>query len=147
MTKKLPQIYTANHATFQINIRKITVQICGSPSNFRLLMEDFRPNFKRKPICFRGKLLSLFGIYPQINTIHIYVYIYIYIIYKQSATLSKIHHKRTTFTLGIIGFQVTFIVTFKSKHIHIQVQTHAHSSPNTNKFRPAIGQNSFSPSD
>ena len=29
MTQKLPQIYTANHATFPIQIRKITVQICG----------------------------------------------------------------------------------------------------------------------
>ena len=29
VTQKLPQIYTANHATFQILIRKITVQICG----------------------------------------------------------------------------------------------------------------------
>ena len=27
---KLPQIYTANHATFPIQIRKITVQICGN---------------------------------------------------------------------------------------------------------------------
>ena len=30
MTQKLPQIYTANHATFPIQIRKITVQICGN---------------------------------------------------------------------------------------------------------------------
>ena len=29
VTQKLPQIYTANHATFPIEIRKITVQICG----------------------------------------------------------------------------------------------------------------------
>ena len=29
VTQKLPQISTANHATFQIRIRKITVQICG----------------------------------------------------------------------------------------------------------------------
>ena len=27
---KLPQIYTENHATFPIQIRKITVQICGN---------------------------------------------------------------------------------------------------------------------
>ena len=30
VTQKLPQIYTANHATFPIRIRKITVQICGN---------------------------------------------------------------------------------------------------------------------
>ena len=30
MTQKLPQIYTANHATFPIQIRKITVQISGN---------------------------------------------------------------------------------------------------------------------
>ena len=30
MTQKLPPIYTANHATFPIQIRKITVQICGN---------------------------------------------------------------------------------------------------------------------
>ena len=30
MTQKLPQIYTENHATFRIQIRKITVQICGN---------------------------------------------------------------------------------------------------------------------
>ena len=30
VTPKLPQIYTANHATFPIRIRKITVQICGN---------------------------------------------------------------------------------------------------------------------
>ena len=30
VTQKLPQIYTANHATFQIPMRKITVQICGN---------------------------------------------------------------------------------------------------------------------
>ena len=29
VTHKLPQIYTANHATFPIQIRKITVHICG----------------------------------------------------------------------------------------------------------------------
>ena len=30
VTQKLPQIYTANHATFPIQICKITVQICGN---------------------------------------------------------------------------------------------------------------------
>ena len=30
VTQKLPQIYTANHTTFPILIRKITVQICGN---------------------------------------------------------------------------------------------------------------------
>ena len=30
MTQKVPQIYTANHATFPIRIRKITVQISGN---------------------------------------------------------------------------------------------------------------------
>ena len=30
MTHKLPQIYTANHAIFPIQIRKITVHICGN---------------------------------------------------------------------------------------------------------------------
>ena len=30
VTQKLPQIYTANHATFPLQIRKITVQICGN---------------------------------------------------------------------------------------------------------------------
>ena len=30
VTQKLPQIYTANLATFPIRIRKITVQICGN---------------------------------------------------------------------------------------------------------------------
>ena len=30
VTQKLPQIYTANRATFPIRIRKITVQICGN---------------------------------------------------------------------------------------------------------------------
>ena len=30
VTHKLPQIYTANHATFPIQIRKITVQTCGN---------------------------------------------------------------------------------------------------------------------
>ena len=30
VTQKLPQIYTANHATFPIQIRKTTVQICGN---------------------------------------------------------------------------------------------------------------------
>ena len=30
VTRKLLQIYTANHATFPIRIRKITVQICGN---------------------------------------------------------------------------------------------------------------------
>ena len=30
VTHKLPQLYTANHATFQIRLRKITVQICGN---------------------------------------------------------------------------------------------------------------------
>ena len=29
VTQKLPQTYTANHATFPIRKRKITVQICG----------------------------------------------------------------------------------------------------------------------
>ena len=29
VTQKLPQIYAANHATFPIQIRKITVKICG----------------------------------------------------------------------------------------------------------------------
>ena len=29
VTQKLPQMYTANHATFPIQRRKITVQICG----------------------------------------------------------------------------------------------------------------------
>ena len=28
--EKLPQIYTANNATFPIQIREITVQICGN---------------------------------------------------------------------------------------------------------------------
>ena len=28
--QKLPQMYTSNHATFPIRIRKITVQICGN---------------------------------------------------------------------------------------------------------------------
>ena len=38
-TQKLPQIFTANHGTFPIQIRKITVQICGnfwSPSILRM---------------------------------------------------------------------------------------------------------------
>ena len=30
VTQKLPQIYTENHATFPVQIRKITVQICGN---------------------------------------------------------------------------------------------------------------------
>ena len=30
VTQKLPQIHTANHPTFPIRIRKITVQICGN---------------------------------------------------------------------------------------------------------------------
>ena len=30
VTQKLPQIYTANHATFPIRIRKITLQISGN---------------------------------------------------------------------------------------------------------------------
>ena len=30
VTQKLPQIYTAHHATFPIRIRKIAVQICGN---------------------------------------------------------------------------------------------------------------------
>ena len=30
VTQKLPEIYTANHATFPIWIRNITVQICGN---------------------------------------------------------------------------------------------------------------------
>jgi len=30
VTQKLPQIYTANLATFPMKIRKITVQICGN---------------------------------------------------------------------------------------------------------------------
>ena len=30
VTQKLPQLYTANHATFPIQIRKITVHICGN---------------------------------------------------------------------------------------------------------------------
>ena len=30
VTQKLPQIYTANHATFPIQIRKIKVQVCGN---------------------------------------------------------------------------------------------------------------------
>ena len=30
VTQKLPQIYTAIHTTFPIQIRKITVQICGN---------------------------------------------------------------------------------------------------------------------
>ena len=30
VTQKLPQIYTANYATFPIRIRRITVQICGN---------------------------------------------------------------------------------------------------------------------
>ena len=30
VTQMLPQIYTANHATFPIQIRRITVQICGN---------------------------------------------------------------------------------------------------------------------
>ena len=30
VTQQLPQIYTANHATFPIQICKITVQICGN---------------------------------------------------------------------------------------------------------------------
>ena len=37
VTQKLPQIYTANHATFPIRIRKMTVQIAvtsGSPSPY-----------------------------------------------------------------------------------------------------------------
>ena len=30
MTQKLPQIYTASNATFPLQMRKITVQICGN---------------------------------------------------------------------------------------------------------------------
>ena len=30
VTQKLPQVYNSNHATLQIQIRKITVQICGN---------------------------------------------------------------------------------------------------------------------
>ena len=30
VTQKLPQIYTANHATFPMRKRKVTVQICGN---------------------------------------------------------------------------------------------------------------------
>ena len=30
VTQKLPRIYTENHSTFPIQIRKITVQICGN---------------------------------------------------------------------------------------------------------------------
>ena len=30
VTQKLPQMYNANHATFPIQISKITVQICGN---------------------------------------------------------------------------------------------------------------------
>ena len=30
VTQKLPQIYTAKHATFPIQVRKNTVQICGN---------------------------------------------------------------------------------------------------------------------
>ena len=30
VTQKFPQIFNANHATFPIHIRKITVQLCGN---------------------------------------------------------------------------------------------------------------------
>ena len=30
VTQKLPKIYTAKHATFQIQMRKITVQLCDN---------------------------------------------------------------------------------------------------------------------
>ena len=30
VTQKLPQIYTANHTTFPLHIRKVTVHICGN---------------------------------------------------------------------------------------------------------------------
>ena len=36
LVHKLPQIYTANQATFPIQMRKISVQICG---NFRVTQE------------------------------------------------------------------------------------------------------------
>ena len=38
VTQKLPQMYTANHATFPIQLRKITVQICG---NFCVTQYEF----------------------------------------------------------------------------------------------------------
>ena len=44
VTQKLPQIYTANHETFPIQIRKITVQICGNfwvtPSTFSYISKS-----------------------------------------------------------------------------------------------------------
>ena len=39
VTQKLPQIYTANYATFPIRIRKITVQICG---NFWVIQDEIK---------------------------------------------------------------------------------------------------------
>ena len=58
VTQKLPQIYTKNHATFPIQKRKITVQIC---SNFWVTQYSnnhndkkivIQPSFFKISICF-----------------------------------------------------------------------------------------------
>ena len=41
VTQKLPHIYTANHATFPIRIRKLTVNICG---NFWVTQYNYMKN-------------------------------------------------------------------------------------------------------
>ena len=53
MTQKLPQIYTANHATFPIHIRKITVQIRG---NFWVNQYGILEN-----VAHAGRKMRLFG--------------------------------------------------------------------------------------
>ena len=69
MTQKLPQIYTANHATFQIQIRKITVQICG---NFWVTQYiswgcALPPSPELEP-CNRGSYRLLFkSLHPHLN--------------------------------------------------------------------------------
>ena len=66
VTQKLPQIYTANHATFQIRIRKIKVQICG---NFWL---GFELNIVR--ILLKQILFYYSIVFGFLKTVYVYNY-------------------------------------------------------------------------
>ena len=62
VTQKLLQIYTANHATFPIRIRKITVQICGNFLVTQYIVYRYD---------FGSKLGYVYDYYPEITFVTI----------------------------------------------------------------------------
>ena len=64
VTQKLPQIYTAYHATFPIQIRKITVQICG---NFWVTQQTTNTNDRNKIFLFCKVLRTLVTLLVRIK--------------------------------------------------------------------------------